>query len=119
MSHAIKYARKQGCKFQPSGGKAGGFNIRYGNLGYSIMDITTDGTVFLHVNPDSGYNLSDEEREARNKFIEDLEGITVKNGPIKNYGQITESVEEIPLPSIENFIDFTVGHIRATFYQAI
>ena len=117
MSHAIKYARKQGCVFQPSGGKTGGFNIRYGSLGYSIMDMTTEGTVYLHVNPDSSYDLSDEERKARNEFIENLEGVTVKNGPIHNYGQITENVEDLPLETIENFIDYCVSHIRKTFYE--
>lgn len=118
IAHALKYARNAGCTFGPAGGKTGGFNVRYGSLGYSVLDVTTEGTVFFHVNPDSGHTLSDEERTRRNEFIESLEGVSVKNGPIQNYGQVTENVEEIPAASMESFVDFTVGHIRETFYTS-
>ena len=119
ITHLLKYARSAGCLFQTAGGKTGGFNVRYGSLGYSLVDVTTEGTVYLHVNPDSGRKLDDETRTARNEFIESLEGVTVKNGPIQNYGQVAEVIEEIPGETMEKFIDFCVTHIRSDFYSGI
>jgi len=119
ITHLLKYARGAGCLFQPAGGKTGGFNVRYGSLGYSLVDVTTEGTVYFHVNPDSGRKLDEATRTERNDYIESLEGVTVKNGPIQNYGQVTENIEDIPSETMEKFIDYCVGHIRSTFYSGI
>jgi len=117
ISTLLKFARSKGCVFSAAGGKTGGFNIRYGSLGYSLLDVTTEGTVFVHVNPDAGRQLDDETRELRNQFIADLEGLTPKNAPIQNYGQVAESIEDIPQSTIEKFIEYSVEHIRENFYN--
>lgn len=114
--HVLRKARDLGCTYNPGGGKVGGFNVRYGNLGYSVLDVNTDGSIFLHVNPDNSITLSDEERASINEWIEGLEGLTVKNGPIQNYGQLSEAVEEIPPTSLDTFLEGTVGRIRERFY---
>ncbi len=116
IQQLLLFARGLRCSHSTAGGKAGGFNIRYGSLSYSLMDVTTEGTVFLHINPDSGA-LSDEIRQSRNAFIADLEGITVKSGTIQNYGQIEEAIETVPTESWQKFLAYTVEHIRDTYYR--
>lgn len=113
----LRKARDLGCVYSPGGGKVGGFNIRYGSLNYSILDVTTDGSVYLHVNPDSTASITEDERDRRNAWLTELEGITLKNGPIQNYGQIAETIEEIPEETMTRFLEFTVGNIRETFYK--
>lgn len=114
----LRHARDLGCVYSTGGGKVGGFNIRYGSLNYSILDVNTDGSVFLHVNPDSTTTMADEERDRRNNWLDELDGVTLKNGPIQNYGQIAESIEEIPEETLTRFLEFTVQNIRDTFYKS-
>ena len=110
-------ARDLGCDFNVGGGKAGGFNIRYGSLRYAVMDLNTRGEVFLHIKHHPSKDISDEQREQANKFVEGLEGFTIKNGPINNYGQIEEPLEELPIESLRTFLEHTVETIRETYYR--
>lgn len=117
MTEVIMAARDLGCDFNVGGGKAGGFNVRYGSLRYAVMDLNTRGEVFLHIKHHPSKDITDEQREEANKFVEGLEGFTIKNGPINNYGQIEEPLEELPLESLRAFLEHTVQFIRETYYR--
>ncbi|AWV90829.1 hypothetical protein [Bradymonas sediminis] len=117
MTETIMAARDLGCDFNVGGGKAGGFNVRYGSLRYAVMDLNTRGEVFLHIKHHPSKNITDEQREEANKFVEGLEGLTIKNGPINNYGQVEEPIEELPIESLIAFLERTVEIIRDVYYR--
>jgi hypothetical protein len=116
MLDVLRMTRKYGCEYSTGGGKVGGFNIRYGSLKYAVMDINTEGTLFLHIKPHPGKPISEDFRTEANEYISSLEGITIKNGPIHHYGQVEATVEEIPQESIEKFLAFAIDNIQARYY---
>ena len=117
MRQLLVTARKLGCRYNVGGGKAGGFNIRYGSLRYAVMDVNTRGEVFLHIKPHPSKGISDEERDEANEFVEGLEGFSIKNGPINHYGQIEEPLEEVPHEALAQFLEWIVKEIRETYYK--
>ena len=117
MTQVIMTARDLGCDFNVGGGKAGGFNVRYGSIRYAVMDLNTRGEVFLHIKHHPSKDITDEEREEANEFVKELDGFEVKNGPINNYGQIEEAIEEVPIDAIEQFLERTVNKIRENYYE--
>ena len=117
MTYVLRTARDLGCDFNVGGGKAGGFNVRYGSLRYAVMDLNTRGEVFLHIKPHPSKDITDEQRDAANEFVAGLKGFEVKNGPINNYGQIEEPIEEVPYEALEQFLRYTVKNIREIYYQ--
>lgn len=117
MTQVIMAARDLGCDFNVGGGKAGGFNVRYGSLRYAVMDLNTRGEVFLHIKHHPSKDITDDQREEANEFVANLEGFTVKNGPINNYGQIEEPIEEVPIDSLVEFLERTVEQIRKVYYR--
>lgn len=117
LTKAIIASRDIGCAITPGGGKAGGVNVRYGSLKYSIMDINTKGEVFIHIKHHPSKKITDEEREASNGYIAELEGMEIKNGPINHYGQCAAPVEDIPIESIEAFLSFAIETIRRKYYD--
>lgn len=117
MLSVLRTARKFGCKFSPGGGKVGGFNIRFGSLSFAVMDVNTEGVLFLHIKPHPGKPISDEYRAEANEYIASLDGVAIKNGPIHHYGQVEAELENIPADSIEAFLNYTVEHINRTYYQ--
>lgn len=116
MLDVLRAARKFGCEYSTGGGKVGGFNIRYGSLKYAVMDINTEGTLFLHIKPHPGKPISDEKRKEANEYIASLEGVKIKNGPIHHYGQVEAQVEDIPHDSIVAFLEYTVDGIQSAYY---
>ncbi len=114
---AIIKARQLGCDATPGGGKAGGFNIRYGSLKYAVMDLNTLGEVFLHLKAHPNKDLSDEMREQGNQFVNNIEGIVIKNSPINHYGQIEGAIEELPDDAIDRFLEYAVETIREKYYR--
>jgi hypothetical protein len=117
MTQTIMAARDLGCDFNVGGGKAGGFNVRYGSLRYAVMDLNTRGEVFLHIKHHPSKDITDEQREEANKFVENLDGFTIKNGPINNYGQIEEPIEDVPIEALRTFLERTVNVIREVYYR--
>ena len=116
MMHTFIKARDLGCDITPGGGKVGGFNVRYGSLKYAVLDMNTRGEVFLHIKHHPNKEMSDDDRNTANHFVENLGGITIKNAPINHYGQAEEPIEEIPMGSLEIFLEYAVDTIRSTFY---
>ncbi len=117
LTKAIISARDHGCKITPGGGKAGGVNVRYGSLKYSVMDINTKGEVFIHIKHHPSKKITDEQREEANDFIAELEGLEIKNGPINHYGQCAIPVEDIPIESLESFLTWAIDTIRVRYYD--
>jgi hypothetical protein len=116
MLEVLKTARGLGCDYNPGGGKVGGFNIRYGSLKYAVMDVNTEGTLFLHIKPHPGKPITDEARDEANNYIAGLDGIVIKNGPIHHYGQVEQAVEDVPGDSITQFLKFVVNKIQTEYY---
>jgi hypothetical protein len=117
MLDVLRTARKFGCEYNTGGGKVGGFNIRYGSLKYAVMDVNTEGTLFLHIKPHPGKPITQEHRDKANEYIASLEGVVIKNGPIHHYGQVEANVEDIPHESIEQFLAFAIGAIKDQYYS--
>ena len=116
IQKAVVAARDLGCDFKVGGGQVGGLNIRYGGVGYAVMDIRTDGTVLFHIKPHPGKDIPDEDREDANDFLETLEGVTIKNMPVNNYGTAEEPVEDIPPNTVSQFLDRAIEYIRKKYY---
>jgi hypothetical protein len=117
MMQAFITARDLGCKITPGGGKVGGFNIRYGSLKYAIMDMNTRGEVFFHIKHHPNKDLPSEKKARANKFVSELDGVTIKNAPINHYGQAEEPIEEIPEDSMTSFLEYAVDVIRTEYYD--
>lgn len=116
MMQIINFARQRGCDYATGGGKIGGFNIRYGSLKYAVMDVNSEGTLFLHIKPHPGKAIPEEYRLKANEFIQSLDGISIKNGPIHHYGQVESAVEKVPSESIAQFLDFIIQSIHELYY---
>jgi hypothetical protein len=117
MRQLLVTARDLGCRYNVGGGKAGGFNIRYGSLRYAVMDVNTRGEVFLHIKPHPSRGITDQERDDANEFVAELGGFEIKNGPINHYGQIEEPLEEVPAEGLAKFLEWTVNMIRKKYYE--
>ncbi len=117
MRQLLVTAREKGCRYNVGGGKAGGFNVRYGSLRYAVLDANTRGEVFLHIKPHPSRSISDEERDDANEIVQDIEGFSIKNGPINHYGQIEEDLEEVPHEAIADFLEWAVNNIREKYYE--
>jgi hypothetical protein len=117
MRQLLCIARDLGCRYNVGGGKAGGFNVRYGALRYSVLDVNTRGEVMLHIKPHPSKGISDEQRDDANEFVAELPGFEIKNGPINHYGQIEEMLEDVPMDSLERFLEWSVETIRERHYR--
>lgn len=117
MRQLLVNARELGCRYNVGGGKAGGFNIRYGSLRYAVLDVNTRGEVFLHIKPHPSKGITDEQRDDANEIVADIEGFEIKNGPINHYGQIEEDLEEVPAEALRKFLEWAVENIRENYYE--
>ena len=112
---AIK-ARELGCDLDIGGGRAGGINIRYGSIGYALMDVNTNGRVKLYVQPHPGKESSDEFVDTMNAYIEADDNLEAKSFPINTYGHLEDPIEEIPQASLEGFLEHAMSMIKGRFY---
>lgn len=117
MQETIIKARDLGCKITPGGGKIGGVNIRYGSLKYAVMDINTRGEVFVHIKHHPNKDIDPDDQVAANEFLENLEGLEIKNAPVNHYGQIESAIEDIDGDALDKFLEFAVGRIRQKYYD--
>ncbi len=117
MEHIIRTSRQLGCLPLVSDSKEGGFKIRFGSIRYAVMDINTKGRVYLHVKAHPNKELPEEFQQRANDFIFALEGVEIKNGPINCYGQVEQPIEEIPMESLEKFLEYSVRTIKECYYQ--
>lgn len=116
LEKVVRHAHDLGCDSQIGGGQAGGLNIRYGSIGYALMDINTEGIVKLYVKPHPNKDAPQELSDALNGYIEKREALTPKSFPIASYGHIEESIEDIPEEALTEYLDACVKWIRETYY---
>ena len=118
IEYVIRASRDLGCQPLVSDSKEGGFKIRYGSIRYAVMDVNTKGRVYFHVKAHPNKELPEEYQRKANDFIDSLEGLNIKNGPINCYGQVEQPIEEIPRESLERFLEFSVQIIKDVYYNA-
>lgn len=111
------HAHELGCDSQIGGGQAGGLNIRYGSIGYAVMDISTKGVVKLYVKPHPNKDAPQDLMDSLNGYIDGREHLTPKSFPINSYGHLEEMVEDIPEEALIQYLDECVGLIRKTYYE--
>lgn len=117
LEHVIIAARELGCESTIGGGKAGGINIRYGSIGYALMDVNTEGLVKLYVQPHPGKNSTEEFVDTLNGFIDEQEDLEPKSSPINSYGHLEDKVEDISNESLSEFLEFAMAKIREEHYE--
>lgn len=119
LSYLMKTARDMGCSLKMGNGKVPSLNVRYGAHGWSVVDATVKGEVFVHLNADASLQLSDEERATRRTFLLELEGVTMKSADINHYGQTVEKLEEIPSETMRALLRHAVDNIQAVLAEQI
>lgn len=117
LEEVLIHARKMGCDMQIGGGRAGGMNLRYGAIGYAVLDINTLGVVKLYASPHPGKDPTDEHRGSVNSFIEESEELEPKSFPLNTYGHMEDPVEEIGAEPLVRFIQHSVELIRKNYYE--
>ena len=111
------HAREMGCEMQIGGGRAGGINLRYGAIGYAVLDINCHGVVKVYASPHPGKDPEDEHRAAINNFIDESEELEPKSFPVNTYGHLEDPVEEIGVEPVVKFIRHSVELIRKYYYE--
>ena len=109
--------REIGCDMRIGGGKAGGINFRYGAIGYSILDINTEGRDKLYASAHPGKDAPEEYRSEINEFIDSREELTPKSSPISSYGHLEETIEEIGAEPLVEFGKKAMSLIREYYYK--
>lgn len=117
LEHVLLTARQLGCDLRIGGGSKGGINIRYGSIGYAIMDIDVAGQVKVYVQPHPGKDAPQEMVDEFNAFIKKSEDLEPKSFPVGTYSHLEKSVEEIPTPALDAYIERSVELIRREYYQ--
>ena len=117
MEHLVIKARNLGASSEVGGGQVGGMNIRYGSIGYAVMDVNTEGVVKLYVQPHPNKEAPEEHVEALNRFIDEREELEPKSFPISSYGHLEAKIEDIPTEIIDDYLEKAVELIRQTYYS--
>ena len=117
LEHVMITSRELGCDHQIGGGRAGGINIRYGSIGYAVMDVNTKGVVKLYVQPHPGKDAPEEHIDTLNSFIDERDGLEPKSFPINSYGHLEAKIEDIPNEVLDDYLETAVALIRETYYS--
>ncbi|MEO1273152.1 MAG: hypothetical protein AAFX99_34125 [Myxococcota bacterium] len=108
-------AREMGCDFRIGGGRAGGINIRYGMIGYAILDVTTTGEVKLYASPHPGKDAPDELSDAINDQVDRLDGLEPKSFPMGSYSYLKDKIEDVPDEALTHYLQTMVEQIREVY----
>ncbi len=117
METMLLKARELGCELRVGGGRAGGMNIRYGSIGYAVMDVNTKGTVKLYVQPHPNKDAPEEFIDTLNGFIDDSEELEPKSFPINSYGHLEDKIETIDDEALLRFLETSIEMIREEYYR--
>ncbi len=117
LEDVVINAREMGCDLKIGGGKAGGINLRYGSIGYAVLDINTKGLVKLYASAHPGKDAPDEYRDSINAFIDAREELEPKSAPINTYGHLSDTIEEIGARPVVEFAEHAIGLIRKFYYD--
>jgi hypothetical protein len=108
--------RDLGCSLEIGGGKVGGINFRYGSIRYAILDVNAEGEIKLYASPHPGKVASETLHTALNTCIEKSEGLEPRQFPIGTYGMLQSKIEEVPIESLEKFLETSIALIREEYY---
>lgn len=117
LEQLIIAARELGYDLRIGGGRAGGVNIRYGSIGYAVVDVNTKGIVKLYVQPHPNKDAPDEMREALNGFVEEADSLEPKSFPINTYGHLEDAIEDLSLDALEAYLERARDLIIETYYE--
>lgn len=110
-------ARELGCDMQIGGGRAGGMNLRYGSIGYALLDINTRGVVKLYAQPHPNKSPTDEHWQTLNDFIAENDQLVPKSSPINTYGHLEDKLEDIDVDALIGYLEKAVELIREYYYK--
>lgn len=117
LEEVVIHAHQLGCETRIGGGRAGGLNIRYGSIGYAVMDINTKGTVKLYAQPHPNKEAPEELHDEINNFVEAADPLELKSFPINTYGHLDDKVEDIDVEVLKGFLDHVVELIWNEYYE--
>ncbi len=117
LEQVVIHAHKLGCETNVGGGRAGGLNIRYGSIGYAVMDINTKGVVKLYASPHPNKDAPEDMHESINEFVKEEDDLDVKSWPINTYGHVESKLEDIPVSTLKAFVDKVVEEIWDNYYK--
>ena len=114
----IVYARQSGCNIEAGGGRVGGINIRFGGIGFAIMDISAEGDVKLYAQPHPRKTAPESVCNKINQFLEDRQDeLKLKSHPINCHGLLTEKVENVSIGALIEFLEVSLGAVKETYYS--
>mgnify|MGYP000052956333 CR=1 FL=1 len=117
FEQVIIAANQLGCDTSTSSARAGGFNIRYGSIGYALMDIDCKGLVKLYVQPHPGKSSTDEFMQEMNDYIGADDDLTPKSFPINSYSHLEAQIEDIGGEKLAGFLEFALEQIKEEYYR--
>lgn len=117
FEEVLRHARDLGCIMKIGGGRAGGINLRYGAIGYAVLDINTKGVVKVYASPHPGKDPEEEHHDAINNYIDDSEELVPKSFPVNTYGHLEDKLEEIGPEPVIGFVNHSVDLIRKYYYE--
>lgn len=117
LERVVMHAHQLGCETRVGGGSAGGLNIRYGSIGYAVMDINTKGIVKLYAQPHPNKEASETLHAEINGYVAAHEPLELKSFPIKTYGHVEGKIEDIDVDVLTGFLDRVVELIWSEYYE--
>lgn len=117
IENLIVYARQSGCNIEAGGGRVGGINIRFGGIGFAIMDISSEGDVKLYAQPHPRKTAPESVCKKINDFLDEHQDeLKLKSHPINCHGLLTEKVENINIGALIEFLEVSLGAVKETYY---
>ena len=117
LEQVLIAANQMGCDTSTSSARAGGFNIRYGSIGYALMDIDCEGLVKIYVQPHPGKESTESFMRQMNAYIARDEELTPKSFPINSYSHLEEQIEEVGGDRLVEFLEFALDQIKEEYYR--
>lgn len=113
----MRRAHRLGCDTHVGGGQVGGIKVRYGSIGYAVMDINCAGEVKLYVKPHPGKDAPEEISQGLNDYIEAHEGLETRSFPVHSYSNLTEQLEQVPREELLDYLERSVELIQEIYYR--
>ena len=117
LERVLIAAHQLGCDSSMSGARQGGFNIRYGSIGYALMDIDCAGLVKIYVQPHPGKGATSEFMNEMNAYIGAEEDLEPKSFPVQSYSHLEGQIEEVGAEALIEFLEFALSRIREEYYE--
>jgi len=117
MESVARAALDLGARAEVGGGKTGGLNLRYGSIGFAVLDMKVDGTVRLHAQPHQKLHVSDARHDEHNAWIEENDEIEMRNGEVGQWGEMDGMLEDTDPEALKAWIARSIKGIRDTFYK--